>query len=162
MAQPSRYSTLQIGLHWLIAVLIALAYIISDGMGEALRNRVQTGATGIEGNTIHVWIGSAIFFLVLLRIAVRLIQGAPAPEPGTSERMEKLAGWGHRALYVLMVLVPVLGGLAWYVQVPLAGDAHEVTTNLIMLVAGGHALAALYHHYRVGDGTLRRMLRPTR
>ena len=37
-------------------------------------------------------------------------------------------------------------------------ELHEVPTNLILIVAGVHAAAALFHHFVKRDGVLRRML----
>ncbi len=37
-------------------------------------------------------------------------------------------------------------------------EVHDFNAWLIMALAGGHALAALYHHYLLRDGVLRRML----
>ncbi|MDR3416440.1 MAG: cytochrome b/b6 domain-containing protein, partial [Nevskia sp.] len=40
----------------------------------------------------------------------------------------------------------------------LVGDLHAYVTNAIVILAGVHALAALYHHYILRDSVLRRML----
>jgi cytochrome b561 len=155
----TRYSRLQIALHWLVALLILAAWWFSDGMGRVLADRLRSGDTGFTGNTLHVWLGSAVFALILIRIGVRLVSGAPAALTGTPPLLEKLGLWGHRLLYLLMVLVPASGAATWYAGVRAAGDVHETTSNLLMIVALGHAAAALYHHYVVKDATLRRMLR---
>lgn len=157
MASPSKYPLLQITLHWLIALLIIAAWLLSEGMGQALRARAESGATGIEGNTIHVWLGGATFLLVLIRIVVRLIQGAPGPVPGGSDLMEKGAVWGHRLLYALMVLTPALGAATWYGGIGFTGELHELSSSALMLVALGHAAVAIYHQFILKDGTLSRM-----
>jgi cytochrome b561 len=154
------YSTLQIGLHWLIALMIPAAWWLSDGMGPALGERIKNGDTGFTGNTLHVWLGGAVFAIVLIRIVVRLISGAPDHVPGSPAWQDMLATWGHRLLYLLMVGVPALGALAWYGQIRISGDIHGLAANALMIVALGHAAAGLYHHYIVKDDTLRRMLRP--
>lgn len=153
------YSGLQIALHWLIAVLIVIAYFTGDDMDDALRARIQSGATGIEGNTLHVWIGGTIFTLVLIRIVVRLASGAPGPVAGTSPALAAAAVWGHRLLYVLMVAAPALGATTWYLGIRDLGEVHELAANALMLVALGHAVAALWHQYVLKDGTLTRMTR---
>jgi len=113
MAKPSGYSRVQIALHWLVAVLIVAAWFTHDGMGRALRTRIETGASGIEGNTLHVWFGGAAFALILIRIVLRLMRGAPDHEPGMSPKMQLAATWGHRLLYLLMIAAPALGAAAW-------------------------------------------------
>ena len=37
-------------------------------------------------------------------------------------------------------------------------DLHETAANIVLIVAGLHALAALAHHYFMRDGVLKRML----
>ena len=40
----------------------------------------------------------------------------------------------------------------------LIGDRHALFANAVLIVAGVHAAAALFHHYILRDATLRRML----
>ncbi|MFC6759178.1 cytochrome b [Sulfitobacter porphyrae] len=158
MATRSAYSGFQITLHWLIAILIAAAWFLGDGMGRVLDQRIAAGTTGIEGNTLHVWTGGAVFLLVLIRLVVRMASGVPDPVAGNPGWQDRAALWGHRALYLFMILVPALGAAAWYGHVKPAAEAHEIAVNLLVILIGGHTLMALYHHYVVRDGTLRRML----
>lgn len=160
MSERTSYSRLQIILHWLIAALIIAAWFTPEDMGRALRTRIETGATGIEGNTLHVWLGSAAFALILLRVIVRLVQGAPGPVPGSSPLMASAAVWGHRLLYLLMIVTPAAGAAAWYGGIKPAGETHEILGNALMLVALGHALVAIWHQWVNKDGVMARMTRP--
>ena len=45
-------------------------------------------------------------------------------------------------------------------QASLAGEVHWYSAIALMLLAGGHALAALVHHYRYRHTTLSRMVNP--
>jgi cytochrome b561 len=161
MSKRTGYSRLQIGLHWLLAILIPMAWLSGEGMERALRERIASGATGFEGNTGHVWLGGAIFALVVVRILVRLFFGAPEPEAALSPLHRKAALWGHRVLYGLMILVPALGAATWYLGLRDLGEVHETLGSLLMWVVLGHSLAAIYHHWRSGH-TLMRMVRPER
>ena len=40
----------------------------------------------------------------------------------------------------------------------LVGGWHETAANLVLILAGLHAAAALFHHWALRDGVLRRML----
>ena len=160
MTRIRGYSGLQIGLHWLIAVLLVVNWFLGDGMGKAWRARMEAGTTGIEGNTWHVWIGGAILLLVVVRIVARLVQGAPEA-PQDDPAWQQSAGiWSHRLLYLLMLAVPVLGALAWYWGIRWAGEAHEIAVNVLLAVVALHTAAALYHQYVKRDGLLKRMMRP--
>lgn len=158
MSSAQFYSRSQIALHWLIAVLIAAAWFTHEGMGKALHDRMEAGTTGISGNTLHVWIGGLVFVLILLRLVLRMMRGAPAPVQGPRALMQASV-WGHRMLYILMLAVPALGALAWYGGFEEAGEVHELAGNLLAILALGHAAMALWHHYVRGDGTLFRMMR---
>ena len=87
MKVSSGYTRLQLGLHWLTAVIIITVYFLSDGMGQALKARIESGQTGFEGGTLHGMLGSIVFVLVLIRIIVRLRSGAPAVAEGTPPLM---------------------------------------------------------------------------
>ncbi|MEL6644775.1 MAG: cytochrome b [Pseudomonadota bacterium] len=154
------YSRTQIILHWLVAILILVTYVSGDDMGQVLRERVQSGATGIEDNTNHVWLGGAVFVLVLIRLIVRLRHGAPSHAPGNPAWLDLAATLGHRLLYALMLIVPALGAAAWYGGVEAAGDLHETLANVFMIIILGHGLAAIGHEIFRSDGTLQRMFVP--
>lgn len=159
MQHRNGYSGTQIALHWIIAILILFNYIYSDGMGRALRARIEgSPATELELNPgIHVWVGVAVLVLTLIRLALRETRGVP--EAGGTGAMQQAAIWGHRLLYLLMIVVPLLGGLTWFGKVDGTGDPHGVLANLLMIVAGGHAVMAIYHQYFLRDGLMKRMMR---
>lgn len=151
------YSRLQIILHWLIAALIIATWITHEAMGDA----VKAAANGtLQSTPPHVPLGIAVFVLVLIRVIVRMRQGSPAPAPQPDATMEAAALWGHRALYLLMIVVPMLGMARWGGGIEVAGEVHEVAANTLMLLALGHAAVAIWHQYVRKDGTLTRMLRP--
>lgn len=149
------YSGLQIGLHWLIAILIVVGWFTGEGAGEAME-RVEGG--GVAGFVPHVAVGLAILALVLVRVLVRLGRGAPTA-PGTPGSLSVLAAeWGHRLIYLLMIAVP-LGGVATFFLGIDVGELHGLAANVLMVVALGHAALALFHQYVLKDGLLRRMMK---
>ena len=155
MKTTTGYSGLQIGLHWLVAILIVTAWFTGEGAGEAM-DTIEEGGTA--GFVPHVAIGLAILALVVVRVLVRLSRGAPAA-PGAPGSLSVLAAdWGHRLIYLLMVAVP-LGGISVFFLGLDVGEIHELAANILMLVVLGHALMALYHQYVLKDGLLRRMMK---
>lgn len=155
MKTTTGYSGLQIALHWLIALLIPLAWFSGEGAEDAL-DAIRDGGTA--GFVPHVAFGLAILALVLLRLLVRLSRGAPAA-PGVPGSLAVLAAeWGHWLIYALMIAVPLGGISVWFLGLRV-GDIHALAANLLMLVVLGHALMALFHQYVLKDGLLRRMMR---
>jgi cytochrome b561 len=164
MSAKTGYNGLQIGLHWLIAALICTNYLVSEGMEDAFDSMVE-GEGGAEAasalvTNVHVYVGLAVLALAVLRLIVRFASGAPeAPGvPGSLGVM--LAGLGHKALYLLMILVPALGAITWYGKTETTADAHVIAMNVMMLLALGHAVIAIFHQYVLKDGLLARMVRP--
>jgi cytochrome b561 len=157
MMQTSEgYSRVQIGLHWLIGVLIVANYFFSEGMEQSFDGMMEGKPVAGGIATWHVWAGVAIFVLVLLRIVFRLVQGVPPVGPNLSDR---LAHWGHWLIYAMMLAVPGLGIVAWFGGIDATAGPHALLANGIMIVALGHAVLALIHQYVLKDGTLVRMMR---
>lgn len=162
MSTTTGYSPLQIALHWGVALGVLFNYIVSEGMEDAFDAMVEGEAVaagaeaswGVPG--LHVWVGVAVLVMVVLRLIVRLVQGGPAADPGLGGA---LATWGHRALYLLMFAVPALGAYSWFAQVDATAEPHAVLANVLMILAGGHALMAIVHQYVLRDGLMLRMLR---
>jgi superoxide oxidase len=124
---------------------------------------------------IHFYTGMSVLALVVVRIVLRLMGNMPEIVPAPPAWQEKLAKLGHLALYVLMIAMPILGWAALSARgkpipfslPPLVGldkelgrsimNLHELGGNLAYFLIGGHAAAALYHHYFMKDNTLLRM-----
>jgi len=157
MSDRTGYSRLQIALHWLVAILIVAAWFTHEGMEDALEARIETG---LLSPNPHAILGLAVFTLVLVRIVVRGMHGAPGPLPGASPLMEAAATWGHRLLYALMILTPIGGAITWFGGIEAVGEGHELLGNLLMIVAFGHALLAIFHQVVLRDGAMTRMIRP--
>ena len=170
------YTASQKWLHWSIFGLVLVMYALT--FGEDLVPRGDPRAD--TAWHMHIALGILFAGLVALRVAVRLARGAPAL-PDVMTVPERLAAHaGHLLLYGLLIALPILGFLlTWY-----RGDAlsffglftipslvapdralarsikglHSLCANGILIVAGLHAVAALWHHYIRHDGVLRRML----
>jgi cytochrome b561 len=158
------YSTYQIALHWVIALLVLFQLVFGESMkmvvDAAERGRQLSAADQTMGSA-HYWVGIAILALVVLRLALRLAAGAPAPTGKSPRWMHLAAGASHALFYVLLLATPVLGLLAFYVGDPW-GDIHSWSKPAFIVLIAIHALAALYHQFWLRDGTLQRMVSPSR
>jgi cytochrome b561 len=170
-----RYGSLAIGMHWLMLVLIVAVYSCME-----LREFFPKGSVPREAlKSWHFMLGISVFFLVWLRLAIRLISPKPRIVPAPPHWQVRIAGGAHVALYFLMIATPLLGWCmvnAFGKPVPFFGfelpilidenkelakiikERHEFLAKLGYLLIGFHAAASLYHHFVVRDNTLLRML----
>lgn len=95
MKTSQSYSLLQKLLHWAVVLTFAFNYIVSDGMGRALDAFLKTGVNDTLTAKFHVIVGVVTLALMILRVLVRLIQGAPAMPSAPHPLMEKAAQLVH-------------------------------------------------------------------
>ena len=170
----ARYGWLLITLHWFMLLLIAAVYATME-----FKSIFPKGSPSREAIMIwHYMLGLSVFFLVWLRLLVRLAGYDPVIVPALPTWQALSAKVMHRALYVLMIGLPFLGWLTLSAKgtpVPFFGlelpvligeskglakwlkEVHEVTATVGYFLIGIHAAAALYHHYFRRDNTLRLM-----
>ena len=156
------YSATQITLHWLIVVLVLFQLVFGESMSTAFRGALRGTPVEPTDATLanaHIWVGFAILALTLLRLFIRLRDGAPPPV-GSSPARELVAKITHALFYVLLVLVPVSGIVAYY-WVPAAGEVHELGKPAFIILIVLHVVAALWHQLYLRDGLLMRMLKPS-
>lgn len=163
-------------LHWtIVALFLALATI---GLTLDLLPR---SPNYFWVYNLHKSLGLTMLTLALIRIGWRLYAGKPKPMASIPAWQLWLARVIHWLLYGLIVAMPFSGWLfdsagglrplRWFglFEVPklvapnpalreIARDAHGWLFWILVTLILMHAGAALYHHYFVGDNTLRRML----
>jgi cytochrome b561 len=170
-----RYSATAQVLHWLTALLVVAAYIVSVGGSET---RVYSSVNDFSRG-LHELLGMSVFALTLVRVAWRAIF-PPPKSPAMPAWIELGARLGHWTIYALLVLVPVTAILgAWLEGHPLTllilgniqplisesrqlglvlANLHGWLGDVLIWLAGLHAAAALYHHFWRRDTVLLSML----
>lgn len=170
----TNYDNVAVALHWLTALLV----IVLFGMAVTWDYFPRPTRHVLEG--VHISLGILLTAVIVARIAWRLMPGhqMSSLEAG----WVRLASKGvHYLLYLLLVVQAGLGfSLRWAegkpasffglfaIPGPFGAVAkstrftihflHEKTGWVIIILAFGHALAALYHHYALKDRVLERML----
>lgn len=161
-------------IHW----VMALALLGMLGLGTLLQN-MQPGLANLWLYGLHKTIGITLLALVVLRGLWHRWSPPPAPIGGVPVWQMRAALWVHRALYLLMLAIPLSGWIAssatgidvmfaerWVMPVlaPVseawenAGFAvHGALTKLLMALVVLHVAGALKRAW-AGDGTLRRMV----
>ena len=170
----TNYDNVAVALHWATALLIGILFtsaITWDYFPHATAETIQS---------LHVSLGVLLTAVILARIAWRLLPGhqISSLEVGWVRIASKVV---HYLLYVLLIVQAGLGfAFRWAQGHPVSffgsfaipspigtvekatrhtlHDLHEKGGWAIVIVAFGHALAALYHHYVIKDRVLLRML----
>lgn len=167
------YDQASIWLHWATALLVVVQFALAETWDYFAR------PTQHAMQSLHVSFGVLLAAVIAARLVWRLM---PGHEVSSLER-----GWvkvasksTHYLLYTLLVVTVVLGFLlGWSGGHPVAffglgipgpfeamarpqrhliRELHDYAAWTIIIVAAGHSLAALYHHYVVKDRVLLRML----
>ncbi len=161
-----RYGTIAQAFHWITAVLVLSAWLVSGG------DRSPT-------IVLHETLGVAVITIVALRLVWRLFDRQP--EHDTVPRLVSLTSQVvHWALYALLFAIPLSAIVGTQFEghaVTIYGlgsigplfttsrslghqilEVHQTIGTLIIWLAGFHAAAALFHHFFMKDGVLRTML----
>lgn len=169
----TNYDNVAITLHWLTALLVLVQFALAETWDWASRDTRETM------QSTHVSLGILLTAVIVVRLIWRWIPG--------HQRSSLEAGWMriasksvHYLLYLLLVAQACLGfAIGWsaghpihFFGIPIPGpigalsrparhdirEIHSTVGWIIIILALGHALAALYHHYFLKDRVLGRML----
>jgi cytochrome b561 len=176
-----RYDPFSQALHWLTAVAVTIAFILGPGgFGRLMRQGIDPATR--SDIVWHESLGLLVLVLTLTRL-VWIALRPRAPRHALPPWMERSSKIVHAALWILLLALPltallslgseghpltVLGGLR-IDRMPLIansgignladwGDVHGWLGDILIWLAGFHAIAALYHHFVRKDGVLRAML----
>lgn len=170
------YDTRTILLHWSTAALLVFMWC-----GAHAIDWFPKGPPRVDARSVHIVVGGLMAVLVGYRIVWRSTKGVRIAEPRSL--VTDAARTVHVLLYGLIIATIGLGIFnAWVrgdslfdlARIPpyagLGGDArhalserivgfHALAANAILVIAAGHAMLALFHHFVRGDGLLARMWR---
>ncbi|MDP1702782.1 MAG: cytochrome b [Aestuariivirga sp.] len=176
VAARTRYDTVALSLHWLIATLLIFMLFFGDELMEA-----EDGGSTF-GPSLHVSVGSAILLLSVFRLIWRLNNPPPVCPASMAPWERTASSVTHLLFYVLLISIPLTGwfatpkflseegvmaGLTVFGVFPLPGapslslpmkGLHEIGSNLGIVLLALHVLAVLKHPFVNRDDVLRRML----
>lgn len=169
----TNYDNVAMTLHWATALLVLVQFLLAEAWDYFTR------PTRESMQRLHVSLGVLFTVVVLARIVWRLMPGHQVSSLGIG--LVRMASKGvHYLLYSLLVAQAATGFLlrwsqgrpAQFFGLPIPSPLesidkatrhqihafHEWIAWMIVIIAFGHALAALYHHYALKDRVLMRML----
>lgn len=167
-----RYDARTIRLHWLTAGLVVALWLLGQTIDWFPR-----GAPRVFARSAHISVGALLACVILYRIWWRMSGGAQLAAAGTGV-LQTLARSMHMALYAGMLATVALGvantwvrgdNLFYLFKIPAfdpgnkalreaVEDYHAFAANLLLVLAGLHAVAGLAHHYVLKSDVLGRML----
>jgi cytochrome b561 len=169
-----RYGAVAQVLHWATALIVLIAFIYGPGGSE---ERIYAPARDFD-RQLHETLGLCVLALVAIRMLWRTFDTRPDPPP-VARWMAVAAKVVQGGLYLLLFAIPftaIVG--AWFEGHPLTllvglkitpvlGVAHDAGAifasihtwlgDVILWLAGIHALAGLYHHFFLKDNVLTSM-----
>ena len=167
-------------LHWIMAIIFIVAWIIGFYSGQFLSYDVDGS---FKGNviTLHKNIATILIFLLIVRIFWRYTHPIPKLPHTMSERMKKMAHFAHLVIYLVLIALPVTGCLfSWSAGHPvpifytfefprlvhenkeilsIVKPAHIYLSWFAALLILGHIFAALKHHFIDKDNVLLSMIK---
>lgn len=175
MAAPS-FGPVTRALHWIMAAGILATFALG-----AYVARMEVGLSNLWLFGLHKTFGISLLVLATIRILWHGVRPPPGPLPGPPEWQMALARLTHKALYVLMVAVP-LSGWAYasatgldvlifnrFILPPIAPVSelwearlllvHKTLTWTLIAVVALHVAGALKRGLVEKDGTIARMIR---
>jgi cytochrome b561 len=165
-------------LHWIVALGVLGLFCFGLWMKE-----VPPRGERHFYYALHATVGISILALMAVRLVWWLLNPTPAAPAGTPSWRHWASWASHRLLYALTFAVLIVGWLLsgtlrkpielkafGVIPVPqilearspyhrMLEDWHEMLAYALIALVALHAGAALYHHYVLRDGVLRRMLR---
>lgn len=170
----ARYNPWSIGLHWGMFLLILATFACIE-----LRELFDKGTASRDAMKMwHFMLGLAVFFLVWVRVTIRVFTKVPPIVPTPPRWQALLAKLVHFVLYAFMIGMPLAGWLILSGEgkvIPFFGlelpplmepnktlahdieEIHETVGELGYWLIGLHALAAIIHHHLLKDNTLLRI-----
>ena len=169
--QPARYDAVSIRLHWATVLLVALQW-----GGAELIDFVPGKPAHLLYWSIHISLGALFTLVVLTNIWWRLTSGAKLPDANKGALRPASKAVQHTLLFVPLILallgLGIVAARGWNLFgvldiPPIDGGSrplmrnlhhiHELVAHFVVIVAVGHATAALIHQYGARDGVLARM-----
>lgn len=169
-----KYTGTAIALHWMIALMIAVAFSVGLYMCD-----LKLSPWKLHVYAWHKWLGITILGLVFFRIVWRVSHHPPPLPVHMTRWMKRISGLAHAAIYVLMIAIPFTGWLyssaagvsvVYLNLIPLPDligkdktlshflmEVHEFLNWTMLALVALHVVAALKHQFMDHDHLLERM-----
>ena len=168
----TEYGVISKILHWVSALLLLIQIPIGFYLVD-----LDFGEQKINIENIHIIIGLSIFYLVILRLFVKIINPTPKLEPSIFKGQKFLAKLNHLLLYVTILSITISGILKklfngetlviLFKEIKIQDnfeiadqfyEIHILSNYLMIALIAIHILAVIVHKFFFNDSLLKRML----
>lgn len=164
--KTSKYNTVQIALHWVVAIMVLFMLIMGTFVLAQTPNSDPSKLMALRG---HMVFGGVILLLTVIRLVWRRMSAQPDHAETGNGLLDMLGVAAHYGLNLLTLLAAGSGiGLALQAGLPgivFGGEgslppdfgtytpriAHGVLTKLLAALIVLHVIGALYHQFIIKD-----------
>ena len=134
-------------------------WLLGQGMERVFDAREEGQAVINLGPAyMHIAIGIVIFLTMVARLIARTKRPVQTAAGSKHHFLALLGRINHWAFYVVLILMPLLGAMAWFTGSEAAGGLHSLLSWVLVVLIVLHVGGALVHLV-LGENILRRMLR---
>ena len=167
----TEYGVISKILHWVSALLL----FIQIPLGFYLVD-LDFGEQRINIENIHIIIGLTIFYLVIIRLLIKIFNPTPKLEPSIFKGQKFLAKMNHVLLYVTILSITISGILKklfngeiliiFFKKIKLNDnfelaeifyDIHVFSNYLMITLIALHVLAVIIHKFFFNDNLLKKI-----
>ena len=156
------YHYSQIFIHWLIALLVIYQFSFGSNIEFLeLKRCISTKTndlTTCKYINNHYFVGVAIFFLMIVRLSLRFLFGAPPLPKSIPLIIKIIARLSHFLIYFILFLMPILGIYMYYFNSEIAQFLHISFSKLLLFLILLHICAVAFHEGILGSRLFYRMV----
>ena len=168
----TEYGLISKALHWLSAIIL----LIQIPLGFYLVD-LDFGKERINIENIHVTLGLAIFYLIIIRLVNNILNPTPKLEPSIFKGQRFLAKMNHVFLYIAILSITISGILKKlfngetltiiFKQIKIKDNfdladqfytIHIFSNYTLIVLISIHIMAVIIHKLFFGDNLLKRIL----
>lgn len=147
----SGYSSVQVGLHWAVVVIVAFQFLAHSAIESAWTTHTDGDVPSQRSALLaymHIVGGMLILMLALCRIYLRLTRGAPEPPRDEPRIMKIISESVHGLIYVLLISLPLSGAIAWFWRWDWLRSSTSIYNPCYL---GSSPLTSLEHYFSISS-----------
>jgi cytochrome b561 len=151
----------QVLFHWIIALLVIYQLIFGNKIEflelEVCKNGAINTLKNCQHLNNHYIIGVLIFLLMILRVFLRFLFGAPPLSKSVPKIIIIFARISHISIYFILLSMPVFGLLMYHYNSEIYQFLHIYFSKVLLYLILLHIFAVAFHEGVLGSKLFYRM-----